>query len=379
MKKNAVGVCIVLIMVICLSSTFLLFNINFESSSKAYNVAVGAKENYIRQMKAEYNVDVQMSKVKILNDFDGNTYTLTEFSPAGFMIYNEEAELPVEYSAISLSPYLEYDKDLYYGGPGQFFVKRNNLLIHTITGEELYINKISDLSEHSRRLYADNLKMKAALKAEPEAAGEIGICSSSQTVGGKTLTCVNFSQFFVNLDNPIKMGYVSGGYCAYIAGNILLGWYDTFISDSFVNNNHMTPRSDGVNRMYKNSNLTQELINIGGSNSVSISTLKKTMNKYFSNHGINASSYTITTPFFSGTTIKNNIASNRPVIVLGSLHNPQTGGKVAHASVFYGYVKGGYGLNAWGFLAHYGWSGYSAVTVNVSNNSIFTSMYKIEY
>ena len=41
MKKNAVGVCIVLIMVICLSSTFLLFNINFESSSKAYNVAVG--------------------------------------------------------------------------------------------------------------------------------------------------------------------------------------------------------------------------------------------------------------------------------------------------------------------------------------------------
>lgn len=86
-------------------------------------------------MNLEYDTEASISATKTLYDFAGNTYTLVECSPTGYMIMCDDSATMVEYSGTSPSPYLGLTTNLYYGGPSYFYTLENGTYRHTVTGE----------------------------------------------------------------------------------------------------------------------------------------------------------------------------------------------------------------------------------------------------
>ena len=216
-----------------------------------------------------------------------------------------------------------------------------------------------------------------------------GVCPKSEIVNlyGHNWTCVNYSAFFRNKLTKTQIGYWTigdEGCCGYIAANLLVGYYDTFVREC-MDNSFMS--GTGVNRHFVGPGLTQRLYSCrpsGAGSSTTSTVIRKTMNKYFKKYGYNLGSYDMITPFFSGTTLKNLIDDNTPSILFGSLGPatsptfPDAGSGGNHAVVVYGYKSGGTGGALYSFLVHYGWQNYPTATVNYSSYSVFGSMYRIK-
>lgn len=74
----------------------------------------------VNGMNSEYDTEASINSTKTLYDFAGNTYTLVECAPTGYMIMCDDSATMVEYSGTSPSPYLGLTNNLYYGGPSYF-------------------------------------------------------------------------------------------------------------------------------------------------------------------------------------------------------------------------------------------------------------------
>ena len=345
-------------------------------------------DRYVSGMSSEYHTNVKRQKTKNLQDFAGNEYTLIECNPTGYMIWCNDSATMVEYAASSPSPYKEYDNNLYYCGPTNFYVKiSENEFLHTITGEKLI--KGVNTKSYGDTYYDLSNKLHSALTEDVDYTTLNYIKNGIETkanIGlyGETWTALGNAAFFRNKRSSTQIGYYNGGYCGYIAANMLIGYYDTFEKEC-MKDFHMS--GSGVNRHFTGSTLTQELIRFsrafgwdpdGGSTST---TIRKTMNKYFEVYNYDLGSFDMITPFFSGTTLKNYIDDGIPSILFGNLGDATTptGGTSSggnHAVVIYGYKKGGYNTG-YAFLAHYGWAGYSESTINYKSYSVFGSMYRI--
>ena len=95
---------------------------------------------------------VSISRVKEIEDFSGNKYSVIECAPTGYYIYHNESGNFVEYSAESNSPYLNVSGKIYYGGPTFYYVENEGKYCHTITDEEFLISDKSGLAEMSTTL-----------------------------------------------------------------------------------------------------------------------------------------------------------------------------------------------------------------------------------
>jgi len=348
-------------------------------------------DKHVEGMGLDYKVSVQRSELKTLYDFAGNTYTLVECEPTGYMILCDDSATMVEYSGKSPSPYYGFAENLYYGGPTFFYVLQGDTLIHTVTGLQLKYSDVAMPAEKSSTLMHEDLTREKNENALKFIENGIKLDTETVPIYGHNWTVVNNASFFRNKTTYTQMGYVSGGYCGYIAANLLVGYYDTFHTSFGFNSNYMT--GSGVNRHFTGGGLTNELISVANSiplllpkpqNGSTGTTIRKTMNKFFKNKGVSGTygSYDMITPFFSGTTLKNKVDSDTPSILFGDLGdatapngNSAPGGN--HAVVIYGYKSGGTGGALWSLLAHYGWSGFSESTVNYLHYSVFGGMYNV--
>ena len=354
-------------------------------SSRESRLSFYLDEN-VNGMNLEYETNVSRCATKTLQDFAGNTYTLIECSPTGYMIMCDDSATMVEYSSVSPSPYAGLTNELFYAGPSYFYVYQNGVYVHTITGEIL---DIGTSTARNTALSSVCAEMHQSLVNNANQAALNYINSGTQmrtevvTLYGTNWTCVNNSAFFRNKTSTTQIGYMNGGYCGYIAAGLLIGYYDTFVRECMPDS-YMT--GSGVNRHFTGSGLTNELYGCrpsGSSNSTTSTVIRKTLNKYYKNHGYNMGSYDMITPFFSGTTLKNLVEDNTPSILFGDL-GPATspsgstsGDGGNHAVVIYGYKDGGTGGALYSFLVHYGWSNYSMATVNFLSYSVFGSMYRV--
>lgn len=69
--------------------------------------------------------------------------------------------------------------------------------------------------------------------------------------------------------------------------------------------------------------------------------------------------------------LTDSISKNNPIIIFGSLYDPETGGKATHAVVVYEFrlVQYDNGSNFYYYTCHYGWgTEYNAIEVN--NNAV---------
>lgn len=72
------------------------------------------------------------SRVCELKDFTGNTYTLVEFSPKGYYIFDNESGLFAEWASGAESPYRECHEKMYYLGVMMYYKEENDIITDLI-------------------------------------------------------------------------------------------------------------------------------------------------------------------------------------------------------------------------------------------------------
>lgn len=321
----------------------------------------------------------KVSVIKQLNDFQGNQYTLAEYTPIGYAILNEESGQFLEYSATSPSPYLGKESRLFYGGPTQYFIKtEQNEYIDLFTDQAINREKQISLEESCSLQYQSLLKncdeMVSTYLTKQFVAQDteniISIQSSGYTEDTKY---VSYSTRLSNLDNP---GYISrgDGVCGYIAAAMLLYYYTS------SGRRYITSKDDYYTKngkYYIDEKLTTYLVDdfrktLNLDYSTTAQAIYKLVSNYitvfYRNRGLDASGIShskVFAPFIIQSNIASHIYNNKPVILFGSLYSPTSNKYINHAVLAYGYYMYMSGsVMMYQFIVHFGYAGYSKVYLN---------------
>ncbi|MBO7402215.1 MAG: hypothetical protein J6U10_04405, partial [Lachnospiraceae bacterium] len=113
-------------------------------------------------MRMSSDKKLTVSAIKYAEDFAGNKYTVIECSPEGYMIFCETSGVFVEYSATSLSPYLNRNGDIYYCGPTYYYEKvgRSELEHTLLKNESINVKEISGYADECNAFVKYNLEQK---------------------------------------------------------------------------------------------------------------------------------------------------------------------------------------------------------------------------
>lgn len=329
------------------------------------------------------DLNLQIESTAVINDFAGNTYTLVECAPTGYMIYHNESGIFVEYSPVSHSPYFGAEGAFYYAGPNEYYIQNEDesTYRYAFDTETLTAAQLIDLTENSelvnqtlvenRNEYVLDYINGSSTTRPAELYAAEDNQASTMTVTSGDWTLVDNYGFFMRLSN---CGYISGGKCGYIAAGILLAYDEIYNSLDTIPNSYYS-YSNGAYSL--STSLATALYNKGVSLGYGASTtsvaIHYTVKSWLEGRGINADHTSLYIPFGSNSTIKSKLNNDRPVIWFGAVtensYNSTTGN---HAVVVYGYTSDWTGIS---FVAHFGWN--NATTVYFSG--VLGSLYTYEY
>ncbi len=307
--------------------------------------------------KMDENLSIE--NIKALTDFDGNSYTVFELAPTGYIIYHSDSGKYVEYASDSPSPYLGHDGELYYGGLVQYYYRDGDTLRHTLEGSrEIPVSEAPDYAECSREI-ADNLIADVEAEHLAYIDGKMSLSTITRSavsmqsiVEYKNTPRITMVRFFSNLRESNRIGYHSGGACGYISSNLIIGYnyfaydYGLITNTSYVNLSSMCMNGDG---------LTKYLIDLDGA-------VKNSDNEYPGTTAKDAKNYVgkylkevhnTKTWHYQWKLFKIDAQSilkkGHPVALYGKFVNPKTEKKINHAVTAYDYIDGHY-------IVHFGWS-----------------------
>jgi len=194
--------------------------------------------NHLALHPEEAPLSLDIAAIKEVSDFAGNTYTLVELSPKGYILFHNESGLFIEYSSRSESPYLNCDGELYYAGIKEYYHKEESdtfsassevVYRNAVTGDVLYEKDIAPYRELSNEMQAafvaeKNENVVSYIQNNTEL--ELDDTASSRTTTYNGMTVVKDYDFFSEL---YHCGYVpmegdNDGICGYIAANMLLAY-----------------------------------------------------------------------------------------------------------------------------------------------------------
>ena len=304
---------------------------------------------------------VSISRVKEIEDFSGNKYSVIECAPTGYYIYHNESGNFVEYSAESNSPYLNVSGKIYYGGPTFYYVENEGKYCHTITDEEFLISDKSGLAEMSTTLDTTlNAHKDVAVLDVVEGKAEINSLASTRATSYTYVTDYNIIKQLTS-----NCGYYSegNGCCGYVAANIILYYWQRRQP-----NNYYIPSTWYNSSGLVGSSLTENLVEIGkslgyGTDSYP-NTISDVLQRYCSDRNISASvGY-----WFTNINASSEISNNRPTILFGNFYSASHGKNINHAVVIYGYDN-----DSGQYVSHFGYNNYSHVTLSgiVGGNTYF--------
>ena len=204
-------------------------------------VIIGSLSNFASLCKTvtycDFNPTNPIIFERIITDFSENNFKVVEMKNS-YAIYqvDNEGEFFVEGSFETNSPFYQYlDKELYYLGPGNYFINANgtlyNLLSKKIVNEELnqasyQINKNAFNAEEmfNTTLYNESTINKANISSPfNKYAGSY--------VDSKGFRVINNDYYFKTLNNfPSN----TKGLCGIISLSIILSYLDTFYHDDFI-------------------------------------------------------------------------------------------------------------------------------------------------
>lgn len=314
------------------------------------NLVVGRIQSLAKEKISATGSDIKISTSKTLHDFSGNTYELIECNPTGYFIIHPKSGVTVEYSTSDQSPYKGYNSDLYYGGPTYYYIKSGNSYVHTVLG-----TTVTDVKEAAVTCDTTekNLESHANVAVQNYLNGKTsGLSGSSVSALANTNYMVKHPDFFQNLNSGF--GYEEGGYCGYIAANLILKYWWAHSSINFAYPYYVTD----------NTSLTNKLISIGGSGGTWAQPIASTINTFASQQGFPQSA-----SWHIGVEGMLNEIQNyrRPVILFGNLKSAGL-----HAVVCYGFNTYE-NPDFYTFICHYGYDkGWTNVHI-CGLNSLFGS------
>ena len=204
-------------------------------------VIIGSLSNFASLCKTvtycDFNPTNPIIFERIITDFSENNFKVVEMKNS-YAIYqvDNEGEFFVEGSFETNSPFYQYlDKELYYLGPGNYFINANgtlyNLLSKEIVNEELnqasyQINKNAFNAEEmfNTTLYNESTINKANISSPfNKYAGSY--------VDSRGFRVINNDYYFKTLNNfPSN----TKGLCGIISLSIMLTYLDTFYNNDFI-------------------------------------------------------------------------------------------------------------------------------------------------
>lgn len=311
-------------------------------------------ERIVEGKIASIGKNITVKDVDIIKDFDGNDYAVVDCDPKGYFIYHVNSGVCVEYNLGAKSPFANVSGTPMYGGPANYFEKEQEKYIHTVTGLQLGKEAVAAVKEECK-LQNKEFLAKPIQETKKYLDGTTNQLEVQVTRANTDYWVSNYTYFKNKTSN---FGYKSGGYCGYIAANLILKYWD------YRGKINLPTYSSSVG-------LTNELIGLGSSAATVAWDISSVMNKYCKNHSLPEKAHWAVGVFNIDGEIKND---KRPCILFGNLSNHNAGN---HAVVVYGYntyENSGYNT----YVCHYGWDSkdgntYSEVHVCGGTGSIFGS------
>lgn len=290
-----------------------------------------------------------IERIRDVKDFSGNSYTLVECTPAGYYILDPATGQFPEYSIEDVSPYLNCTGELYYGGPSSFFEYLDGQYTHVF--EKSLVLSEEDVAYMAQQ--SNTLKDYLATNAAEES----------------TTRAIQYPNYITNYQYLMyagagydfeggawSQGYlyeVSPGYCGYIAGNLLMFYWQIRLGGNYV--------AAGRYSIYglEGPALTKELVSIGKSIGYGAATTPNTiasvLKQYQKQQGFGG---TVGYSFTGSAGVMNELRNNRPSILFGYLNDPDGQNPINHAVTVYGHYNDG------SLIVNYGWPKQSCAVIN---------------
>jgi len=340
----------------------------------------------LSEMEAiDANEKLRVSNIKEAVDFAGNEYYIAECAPTGYMIFNADTGVFAEYSPSALSPYLGCSEDLYYCGPTFYYVEgAEGDLEHLIASNEIITGSektdyIESCQQYYNTLVADtNQLVVNYLDGQYGNQSFVQVATAAmyamEEPQDTTYGYLENYEFFFNMEG---CGYYcppnSGGICGYIGLGMLIAYKEKYNSSA----NYMDDSywSDATHNNLKGG--TDSLAwhlrrNHGSEDGTYSTTIKEVSESYFSRRGVTVNHVSKWWGFFNNDTIMDSIDADNPVLLFGSLFNPQNeNDNINHAVVVYKYTDHSGLFGETKFTTHYGWDGYENIYVSGTFGSIY--------
>ncbi len=160
--------------------------------------------------------------LKKVYDLKKNNYVIGEQGEDGYFIYSVDLKKIVEYSNKASSPYLNYNRNLIYSGPGEYFVENDDTyysILENVEYQKNRVSKVPAISTYSR------------------------LNSESKNLQGRSVTLsqykVKHDEFFTS-DCYENCGYFNGGYCGFIGLGLLIGCQDKYHNDDIMDDEYLS-------------------------------------------------------------------------------------------------------------------------------------------
>lgn len=345
------------------------FNRRYASSS-VIDEASSKIESELYSLGIEDNI----SKIKILHDFDGNEYIFGLFSKQGYGIYNINNSDVVELAPFASLPFNWDCTDVIYLPWVGFFERNNSNYFDAKTNIKLEDSYVSSLQERSKQ-FAKQSVLDAKNKPIPTQRNilKTSTPSTNHDPSNEIITAdheVPYSWYFKKNINSFQ--YNSNNTCGYIAASLLLAYSEIFKCTGYFSaeeaKKYITPYTgirtfntkkkeyewDGVPDYYKEFPTDVWGENIGDAQP---STIDKAIHAFLNdrNKDVQYHNYFYYWKFAS---VTKPINDGFPAALFGMLPHPDTNKDISHTAVVYGYFDSGK------LLCHFGWHDYSQVVMS---------------
>jgi|GEM_PF-5847605 len=342
MKKRIIS----LIMVLALLAVSSISALAFESEAELN--ADERVQHFIEEKLVSLKDNRAVVSIDTVKDFAGQEYKVAVCAPKGYFIVHPEAGIIVEYNLNAVSPFNDAENPI-YGGPTFYYDYTGNECRHTVLGTTISFYDTTAIRSKSLSLYNELLEKKY----EPVADYLIGKSDQlpfRNTEEDPDHWISNHAWFQARVSG---FGYVDGGYCGYIAANLVLKYHNNY--------NHITLPSTLAT--INSTALTNALIAKGnGNNGTTAVSVSNAINAFAADwSGVPANASWAVGSLGAFTEINTH---HRPCILFGSLPDPRDNfnSYLFHAVVAYGYnFYENPTLETW--VCHYGWDNYEEVHI----------------
>ena len=310
------------------------------------------------KIAAETGQNVTLT-TKILSDLSDNHFELVEVGDTGYMIFDPQSGKYLEEALDSPSPYLGLSENLYYFGPLNYYQLSGDKFVHTVIHNEYdmsfaecrSLQSAFDTALQNSRTQKDT-EVLALMQTNLNSRASVNRLQSHFSARATNKYIPNY-KYIKNAIYPAN----ENNTCGYTAACLILNYWHkvkgNVIDSSFLDSNG--------NLKTTGNTLQDKLLSYGKSNSSWGLTIRDVLIDYCNEYGVAATSTYYVTNF----DIFAEVGRNRPVIVFGyfpdSPGQVQSRGKVFHAVTAYGTSTSGLVTK---LIVHYGWSGYSHVTLD---------------